>query len=83
MFGSKHTIDETIKKIEAAAMDVSLSVERMNNSKVQYAYTLIIHHPNPPPPKKEEKKKKNPAQLNDFSLWCTTSGEDAYQTEND
>ncbi|KAF3957101.1 hypothetical protein CMV_017852 [Castanea mollissima] len=34
MFGSKHTIDETIKKIEAAAMDVSLSVERMNNSKV-------------------------------------------------
>ncbi|KAK4604992.1 hypothetical protein RGQ29_013171 [Quercus rubra] len=35
MFGSKHTIDETIKKIEAAAMDVSLSVERMNNSKVK------------------------------------------------
>ncbi|KAM3762391.1 hypothetical protein ACB098_01G341700 [Castanea mollissima] len=35
MFGSKHTIDETIKKIEAAAMDVSLSVERMNNSKHQ------------------------------------------------
>jgi hypothetical protein len=37
MFGSKNTIDETIKKIEAAAMDVSLSVERMNNSKVQSA----------------------------------------------
>ncbi|XP_050272497.1 CBL-interacting serine/threonine-protein kinase 21 isoform X1 [Quercus robur] len=35
MFGSKHTIDETIKKIEAAAMDVSLSVERRNNSKMK------------------------------------------------
>ncbi|KAI8012809.1 CBL-interacting serine/threonine-protein kinase 21 [Camellia lanceoleosa] len=31
--GSKHTINETIEKIEAAAKDVSLSVERMNNSK--------------------------------------------------
>ncbi|RVW79728.1 CBL-interacting serine/threonine-protein kinase 21 [Vitis vinifera] len=30
-FGSKHTIDETIKKIEAAAKDVSLSVERKNS----------------------------------------------------
>uniref|UniRef100_A0A2N9HCX3 Protein kinase domain-containing protein n=1 Tax=Fagus sylvatica TaxID=28930 RepID=A0A2N9HCX3_FAGSY len=38
MFGSKNTIDETIKKIEAAAMDVSLSVERMNNSKMK------MHH---------------------------------------
>ncbi|XP_065633344.1 CBL-interacting serine/threonine-protein kinase 21 isoform X2 [Quercus suber] len=35
MLGSKHTIDETIKKIEAAAMDASLSVERMNNSKMK------------------------------------------------
>lgn len=35
MFGSEHTIDETIKKIEAAAMDASLSVERMNNSKMK------------------------------------------------
>ncbi|KAK6942409.1 NAF domain, partial [Dillenia turbinata] len=33
--GSQHTINETIKKIEAAAKDVSLSVERMNNSKVK------------------------------------------------
>ncbi|XP_021277632.1 CBL-interacting serine/threonine-protein kinase 21 [Herrania umbratica] len=33
--GSKHTVDETIKKIEAAAMDVSLSVERMKNSKIK------------------------------------------------
>ncbi len=33
-FGSKHTVDETIKKIEAAAKDVSLSVER-KNSKMQ------------------------------------------------
>ncbi|WRX35106.1 Protein kinase domain - like 10 [Theobroma cacao] len=33
--GSKHTIDETIKKIEAAAMDVSLSVERMKNFKIK------------------------------------------------
>ncbi|XP_065848920.1 CBL-interacting serine/threonine-protein kinase 21 [Euphorbia lathyris] len=33
--GSKHTLDETIKKIEAAAMDVSLSVERMNNFKMR------------------------------------------------
>ncbi|KAG4133428.1 hypothetical protein ERO13_D08G096000v2 [Gossypium hirsutum] len=32
--GSKHTVNETIKKIEAAAMDVSLSVERMNSFKV-------------------------------------------------
>ncbi|WCJ42405.1 CBL-interacting protein kinase 21 [Euphorbia peplus] len=35
--GSKYTLDETIKKIEAAATDVSLSVERMNNFK------MIIH----------------------------------------
>ncbi|XP_057500155.1 CBL-interacting serine/threonine-protein kinase 21-like isoform X2 [Actinidia eriantha] len=33
--GSKHTINETIEKIEAAAKDVSLSVERMNKSKVK------------------------------------------------
>ncbi|KAM6552823.1 hypothetical protein CsatB_013585 [Cannabis sativa] len=33
-FGSEHAIHETIKKIEAAATDVSLSVERMNNFKV-------------------------------------------------
>ncbi|XP_058207756.1 CBL-interacting serine/threonine-protein kinase 21-like isoform X2 [Rhododendron vialii] len=33
--GSKLTINETIEKIEAAAKDVSLSVERMNNSKVK------------------------------------------------
>ncbi|XVE98722.1 hypothetical protein REPUB_Repub03eG0132500 [Reevesia pubescens] len=33
--GSKHTVNETIKKIEAAAMDVSLSVERMNNFKMK------------------------------------------------
>ena len=65
MFGSKHTIDETIKKIEAAAMDVSQSVERRNNSKVQYAYTLIIHHPNtptPPPPKKKKRRKNKKIQ---------------------
>ncbi|GAV87245.1 Pkinase domain-containing protein/NAF domain-containing protein [Cephalotus follicularis] len=33
--GSKHTLGETIKKIEAAAMDVSLSIERMNNFKMK------------------------------------------------
>uniref|UniRef100_A0A5B6ZXP8 non-specific serine/threonine protein kinase n=1 Tax=Davidia involucrata TaxID=16924 RepID=A0A5B6ZXP8_DAVIN len=33
--GSKHTINETIQKIEAAAKDASLSVERMNNSKIK------------------------------------------------
>ncbi|XWS52168.1 hypothetical protein CRYUN_Cryun11dG0043800 [Craigia yunnanensis] len=33
--GSKHTVNETIKKIEAAAMDVSLSVERKNNFKMK------------------------------------------------
>ncbi|XP_022730486.1 CBL-interacting serine/threonine-protein kinase 21-like isoform X2 [Durio zibethinus] len=33
--GSKHTVNETIKKIETAAMDVSLSVERMNNFKMK------------------------------------------------
>ncbi|XP_015582860.1 CBL-interacting serine/threonine-protein kinase 21 [Ricinus communis] len=32
--GSKHTVNETIKKIEAVAMDASLSVERMNNFKM-------------------------------------------------
>lgn len=35
MFGSKHTIVETIKKIEAAATDVSLSFERMKNHKIK------------------------------------------------
>lgn len=34
MLGSKHTFSETIKKIEAAAIDVSLSVQRLNNFKV-------------------------------------------------
>ncbi|XP_060972896.1 CBL-interacting serine/threonine-protein kinase 21 isoform X1 [Cannabis sativa] len=34
-FGSEHAIHETIKKIEAAATDVSLSVERMNNFKMK------------------------------------------------
>ncbi|KAJ4953911.1 hypothetical protein NE237_030743 [Protea cynaroides] len=33
--GSKHSIHETIEKIEVAAKDVSLSVERMNTSKVK------------------------------------------------
>ncbi|KAG8651827.1 hypothetical protein MANES_06G027400v8 [Manihot esculenta] len=32
--GSKHTVNETIKKIEAAALDLSLTVERMNNFRV-------------------------------------------------
>lgn len=32
--GSKHSIHETIEKIEAAAKDVRLSVEKMNSSKV-------------------------------------------------
>ncbi|XP_057422381.1 CBL-interacting serine/threonine-protein kinase 21 isoform X1 [Lotus japonicus] len=33
--GSKHTIIETIEKIEAAATDVRLSVEKMNNFKIK------------------------------------------------
>ncbi|XP_073117678.1 CBL-interacting serine/threonine-protein kinase 21 isoform X2 [Elaeis guineensis] len=33
--GSEHSIDETLEKIEAAAKDVSLYVERMSNSKVK------------------------------------------------
>ncbi|PON97984.1 Calcium/calmodulin-dependent/calcium-dependent protein kinase [Trema orientale] len=33
--GSKHAFHETIKKIEAAATDVNLSVERMNNFKMR------------------------------------------------
>ncbi|KAK7329831.1 hypothetical protein VNO77_24011 [Canavalia gladiata] len=33
--GSKHTIDETIEKIKAAATDVRLSVEKMNNFKIK------------------------------------------------
>ncbi|KAL2338604.1 hypothetical protein Fmac_013050 [Flemingia macrophylla] len=33
--GSKHTINETIEKIEAAATDVRLSVEKMNNFKIK------------------------------------------------
>ncbi|XP_011018168.1 PREDICTED: CBL-interacting serine/threonine-protein kinase 21 isoform X2 [Populus euphratica] len=32
---SKYTVNETIRKIEAAAMDVGLSVERMNNFKMK------------------------------------------------
>ncbi|KAB1204204.1 CBL-interacting serine/threonine-protein kinase 21 [Morella rubra] len=35
MFGAKHTINETIQKIEAAATDVSLAVERMKNYKIK------------------------------------------------
>lgn len=34
MLGSKHTMTETIEKIEEAAKDASLSVERMSNSKM-------------------------------------------------
>ncbi|XP_061349925.1 CBL-interacting serine/threonine-protein kinase 21 [Gastrolobium bilobum] len=33
--GSKHTINETIEKIKAAATDVRLSVEKMNNFKIK------------------------------------------------
>ncbi|KAI4344379.1 hypothetical protein L6164_011613 [Bauhinia variegata] len=33
--GSKHTINETIERIEAAATDVRLSVERIKNSKIK------------------------------------------------
>ncbi|OAY46786.1 CBL-interacting serine/threonine-protein kinase 21 isoform X2 [Manihot esculenta] len=33
--GSKHTVNETIKKIEAAALDLSLTVERMNNFRLK------------------------------------------------
>lgn len=33
--GSKHSIHETVEKIEVAAKDVRLSVERLNNSKVK------------------------------------------------
>ncbi|XP_020227350.1 CBL-interacting serine/threonine-protein kinase 21 isoform X3 [Cajanus cajan] len=33
--GSKHTINETIEKIEAAATDVRMSVEKMNNFKMK------------------------------------------------
>ncbi|WJX91151.1 CBL-interacting serine/threonine-protein kinase 21 [Trifolium repens] len=35
MFGSQHTISETVEKIEAAATDVRLSVEKMNNFKMK------------------------------------------------
>uniref|UniRef100_A0A803N4I1 Protein kinase domain-containing protein n=1 Tax=Chenopodium quinoa TaxID=63459 RepID=A0A803N4I1_CHEQI len=35
MLGSKYTITETVHKIEEAANNASLSVERMNNSKMQ------------------------------------------------
>lgn len=45
--GSKHNVTETIRKIEAAAKDVSLSIERMKNSKTQNAYQMKIH-PNQP-----------------------------------
>ncbi|MED6125154.1 CBL-interacting serine/threonine-protein kinase 21 [Stylosanthes scabra] len=34
-FGSKHTINETIEKIEAAATDMRLSVEKINNFKIK------------------------------------------------
>nr|XP_029118886.1 CBL-interacting serine/threonine-protein kinase 21-like [Elaeis guineensis] len=40
--GSKHSIDETLEKIEVAAKDVSLSVERMNNSKVKLHCNQIL-----------------------------------------
>ncbi|KAM7268126.1 hypothetical protein ACFE04_010292 [Oxalis oulophora] len=39
--GSKLTVSETIEKIEAAAKDVSLSVERMNNCMVKIHPTQI------------------------------------------
>jgi serine/threonine protein kinase len=39
--GSKRTVNETIEKIEAAAKDVSYSVERMNNCKVRIQPTQI------------------------------------------
>ncbi|KAF7141510.1 hypothetical protein RHSIM_Rhsim06G0136500 [Rhododendron simsii] len=39
--GSKHTY-QTIEKIEAAARDVSLSIERKNNSKVSYISEEIV-----------------------------------------
>ncbi|PNX96479.1 CBL-interacting serine/threonine-protein kinase 21-like protein [Trifolium pratense] len=35
MLGSQHTISETVEKIEAAATDVRLSVEKMNNFKMK------------------------------------------------
>ncbi|XP_045814744.1 CBL-interacting serine/threonine-protein kinase 21 isoform X2 [Trifolium pratense] len=35
MLGSQHTITETVEKIEAAATDVRLSVEKMNNFKMK------------------------------------------------
>ncbi|OMO89834.1 hypothetical protein COLO4_19571 [Corchorus olitorius] len=41
--GSKHTVNETIKKIEAAAMDVSLSVEKVNNFKMKMHPKQKIH----------------------------------------
>ncbi|QHO50363.1 CBL-interacting serine/threonine-protein kinase [Arachis hypogaea] len=34
-FGSKHTINETTEKIEAAATDMRLSVEKINNFKIK------------------------------------------------
>ncbi|KAJ9689562.1 hypothetical protein PVL29_014978 [Vitis rotundifolia] len=68
-FGSKHTIDETIKKIEAAAKDVSLSVER-KNSKVQSTYD----------PGFSEGFSHIPAKL--ITL-LNTSDEDASTTEDD
>ncbi|XP_043711642.1 CBL-interacting serine/threonine-protein kinase 21-like isoform X2 [Telopea speciosissima] len=42
-FGSKHPINETIEKIEVAAKDVSLSVERMNISKQFFEFQVKIH----------------------------------------
>ncbi|XP_058113804.1 CBL-interacting serine/threonine-protein kinase 21-like [Magnolia sinica] len=40
--GSEHSIHETIEKIEVAAKDVRLSVERMNNSKVKLHGTRML-----------------------------------------
>nr|NP_001268203.1 CBL-interacting protein kinase 06 [Vitis vinifera]ACQ83522.1 CBL-interacting protein kinase 06 [Vitis vinifera]CAN78654.1 hypothetical protein VITISV_040990 [Vitis vinifera] len=69
-FGSKHTIDETIKKIEAAAKDVSLSVERKNSKVQQSTYD----------PDFSEGFSHIPAKL--ITL-LNTSDEDASTTEDD
>lgn len=69
-FGSKHTIDETIKKVEAAAKDVSLSVERKNSKVQQSTYD----------PDFSEGFSHIPAKL--ITL-LNTSDEDASTTEDD
>lgn len=75
--GSKHTIHETMKKIEAAAMDVSLAVERMKNHKVQSPYTLILQ------PKQHPTKTRNTFFLGHLWLLCTKTDKDASKTEDD